>query len=123
MKPQAPRKSKARTLADMHGGTLDEFLAEEGILEACAIHRGSTNVYADLVSHLSSILKARRYSKTKAAEINGLPLPKLSAILRGQFRSVSEEKLMRCLTPLGQDVQIVVMPSRKGRAGSLSVAA
>jgi hypothetical protein len=48
MKPQAPQKSKARTLADMHGGTLDEFLAEEGILEACTIHRGGTNVYADL---------------------------------------------------------------------------
>jgi hypothetical protein len=29
---------------------------------------------------------------------------------------------MRCLTALGQDVQIVVTPSRKGRAGSLSVA-
>ncbi len=35
MKPQVPRKSKARTLADMHGGTLDDFLAEEGILEEC----------------------------------------------------------------------------------------
>ncbi|MDB5977039.1 MAG: helix-turn-helix domain protein [Nevskia sp.] len=99
----------------MHGGTPDEFLAEEGILEECAIHRGSTNVYADLgypdaesmkvkaalVSRLSSILKARRYSKTKAAEITGLPQPKLSAILRGQFRDVSEGKLVRCLTALG----------------------
>ena len=32
---QAPRKPKARTLADMHGGTLDDFLAAEGILEEC----------------------------------------------------------------------------------------
>jgi predicted XRE-type DNA-binding protein len=101
------------------------------------IHSGSTNVYADLgypdaesmkikaalVSRLASILKARRYSQTRAAEITGLPQPKLSAILRGQFRGVSEEKLMRCLTALGQDVKIVVTPSRKGRAGSLSVAA
>jgi len=134
---QVPRKSKARTLADMRGGTLDDFLAEEGILEEHAIRRGSINVYADLgypdaesmkvkaalVSRLSSILKARRYSQTKAAEITGLPQPKLSAILRGQFRGVSEEKLMRCLMALGQDVQIVVTPSRKGRAGLLSVAA
>ena len=33
--PQVPRKSKARTLADMCGGTLDDSLAEEGILEEC----------------------------------------------------------------------------------------
>ena len=98
------------------------------------IHHGSNNVYADLgypdaesmkvkatlVSRLSSILKAPRYSQMKAAELTGLPQPKLSALLRGQFRGVSEEKLMRCLTALGQDVQIVVTPSRKGRAGSLS---
>ncbi len=134
MKPQVPSKSKARTLADMRGGTLDEFLAEEGILEECAINRGSTNVYADLgypdaesmkvkaalVSHLSSILKARRYSQTRAAEIIGLPQPKLSAILRGQFRGVSEEKLMRCLTALGRSRSrrsVAHLPSRKGRAG------
>lgn len=101
------------------------------------IIRGSTNVYADLgypdaesmkvkaalVSRVASILKARRYSQTRAVEITGLPQPKLSAILRGQFRGVSEEKLMRCLMALGQDVKIVVTPSRKGRAGSMSVAA
>jgi predicted XRE-type DNA-binding protein len=101
------------------------------------IRSGSHNVYADLgypdaqgmkikaalVSRLAAILKARRYSQTRAAEITGLPQPKLSAILRGKFRGVSEEKLMRCLTALGQDVKIVITPSRKGRVGSLSVAA
>ena len=101
------------------------------------IRSGSHNVYADLgypdaqsmkvkaalVSLLAGILKTRRYSQTRAAEITGLPQPKLSAILRGQFRGVSEEKLMRCLTALGQDVKIVVTPSRKGHPGSLSVAA
>ena len=30
---------------------------------------------------------------------------------------------MRCLIALGQDVKIVITPSRKGRIGSLSVAA
>ncbi len=32
---QEPRKSKVRSLADMRGGTLDDFLAAEGILEEC----------------------------------------------------------------------------------------
>ena len=62
-------------------------------------------------------------AQTRAAEIIGLPQPKLSAVLRGQFRGVSEEKLMRCLIALGQDVKIAITPSRKGRTGSLSVAA
>ena len=101
------------------------------------VRSGSHNVYADLgypdaqnmkvkaalVSRLARILKARRYSQTRAAEIIGLPQPKLSAVLRGQFRGVSEEKLMRCLIALGQDVKIAITPSRKGRTGSLSVAA
>jgi predicted XRE-type DNA-binding protein len=101
------------------------------------IRSGSRNVYADLgcpdaqsmkvkaalVSRLAGILKTRRYSQTRAAEIIGLPQPKLSAVLRGRFRGVSEDKLMRCLVALGQDVKIVITPSRKGRAGSLSVAA
>ena len=101
------------------------------------VRSGSHNVYADLgypdaqsmkvkaalVSRLARILKARRYSQTRAAEIIGLPQPKLSAVLRGRFRGVSEEKLMRCLIALGQDVKIVITPSRKGRAGSPALAA
>jgi hypothetical protein len=44
-------------------------------------------------------------------------------MLNGRFRGISEEKMMRCLLALGQNVQIVVKPARKGKAGSLSVAA
>ena len=52
-----------------------------------------------------------------------MPQPKLSNILRGQFRGVSEAKLMDCLLRLGDDVQIVVKPARrKASVGSISVA-
>ena len=50
-------------------------------------------------------------------------LADVSAMLNGRFRGISEERLMRCLLALGQNVQIVVKPARKGKAGSLSVAA
>jgi len=43
----------------------------------------------------------------------GLPQAKVSQMLRGQFRGISEDRMMRCLTALGQDVQIVVKPARK----------
>lgn len=98
---------------------------------------GSGNVYADLgladaaamkvksrlVMKIESILKQRRLTQSRAAEITGLPQPRLSAILRGHFHNVSERKLLACLTALGQDVKIVVTPARRGRVGTLSVAA
>jgi predicted XRE-type DNA-binding protein len=40
----------------------------------------------------------------------GLTQPKLSKMLRGQFRGVSEMKMMDCLVRLGCPVKIVVGP-------------
>ena len=98
--------------------------------------RGSTNVYADLgyksademlvkaqlVTTIADILTERAYTQTKAAALLGIPQPKLSKMLRGQFRGFSERKLMDCLTLLGRDIEIVVRatPKRKGQ-GAVSV--
>jgi predicted XRE-type DNA-binding protein len=95
--------------------------------------RGSTNVYADLgyKSAEEMLVKAQlvcgdtdraRYTQTKAAELLGIPQPKLSKMLRGQFRGFSERKLMDYLTMLGRDIDIVVRstPKRKGQ-GAVSV--
>jgi predicted XRE-type DNA-binding protein len=98
--------------------------------------RGSTNVYADLgyksademlvkaqlVTKIAEILTERGYTQTKSAALLGIPQPKLSKMLRGQFRGFSERKLMDCLTLLGRDIDIVVRlaPKRKGH-GAVSV--
>lgn len=97
---------------------------------------GSSNVYADLgraaagnllikaqlVSKISEILEERGLTQAKAATVLGIPQPKLSGMLRGQFRGLSERKLMDCLTRLGQDVQINVRHAPKTqRRGALSV--
>jgi len=101
------------------------------------IEQSSGDVYADLgfddaeemkiksalVMRIADVIKQRRYSQVKASEITGLPQPKLTAILRGHFHGVSESTLLRCLTALGQDVKIVVTPARRGREGTLTVAA
>ena len=100
------------------------------------IEKGSTNVYADLgradadamlvkaqlASKIAGIMKRRRLTQVEAAGLFGMPQPKVSAMLNGRFRGISEERLMRCLLALGQNVQIVVKPASKGRAGTLSVA-
>jgi predicted XRE-type DNA-binding protein len=100
------------------------------------IEKGSTNVYADLgradadamlvkaqlTSKIADIMKRRRLTQMEAAELFGMPQPKVSAMLNGRFRGMSEQKMMRCLLALGQNVQIVVKPARRGKAASLSVA-
>ena len=92
--------------------------------------RGSTNVYDDLglpdaadmlvkaqlAAKIGEIIKRRRLKQIEAAEIVGLPQPKLSGLLRGQFRGISETKMLNCLVRLGRDVKIVVGPARR-RAG------
>ena len=66
--------------------------------------RDGTNVYADLgyksademlvkaqlVTTMAEILAERGYTQTKAAGLLGIPQPKLSKMLRGQFRGFSE---------------------------------
>lgn len=100
------------------------------------IHEGSGNVYRDLgiadaeemlvkaqlVSKIREIIGARSMTQVEAARVVGLPQPKLSGILRGQFRGVSERKLIDCLTSLGRDVEIVVKDApRRRTSGRLTV--
>jgi len=39
----------------------------------------------------------------QAAELRGISLPKLSNMLRGQFRGISEKKMINCQTRLGRN--------------------
>lgn len=86
------------------------------------VQRAQSNIYADigvkdpeamlmkakLAVEVGEIIRRRKLSQTQAAEIMGLPQPKLSELLRGRFRSISEAKMMGCLTRLGATVSIVV---------------
>ncbi len=67
-------------------------------------------VKAQLVSQIAEILRGRGWSQQKAAQVLGLTQPKLSKMLRGQFRGISEMKMMDCLVRLGRTVKIVVGP-------------
>jgi len=80
-------------------------------------------VKAQLASKIGEIIKARKWTQQKASDVLGLPQPKLSKMLRGQFRGISEAKMLNCLTRLGRDVQIVVGPSvrRSVEAGRVAV--
>ena len=73
-------------------------------------------VKAQLATKIGEIINARKLSQLQAAEILGITQPKLSGMLRGQFRGISEAKMLDCLARLGRDIQIVVGPNRPSAA-------
>jgi predicted XRE-type DNA-binding protein len=88
------------------------------------IRRGSGNVFADLgrpdpdshllkaqlVNRMHEIMRDRKLTQTQAAQTVGMSQPDISRLLKGQFRDVSVERIMRMLTRLGCEVDIVVTP-------------
>ena len=77
-------------------------------------------VKAQLAASIKDILNTRNLTQAQAAEMLGLPQPKLSRLLHGHFRGVSEAKMMDCIARLGRDVRIVIGPEhRTGRQGAL----
>ena len=98
------------------------------------IVKGSTNVYADLgytdaaemqrksqlAGEIARAIKARRLTQEDAASLLEIDQSKVSRITRGQFRGVSEAKLLELVARLGHDVKIVVGPIRR-RAGKIEL--
>ena len=101
------------------------------------VHAGSKNVYADLGSKdaaemivkaqlahkINTLIKRKHLTRIEAAALFGMSQAKISGMLRGQFRGISEDRMMRCLIALGQNVEIVIKPARAGKQAVLSVAA
>ena len=55
-------------------------------------------------------------SPAAAAAMMGIDQPKVSALLNGRLANSSSARLMRFLTTLGQDVEIVVKAKPRTRA-------
>ncbi len=62
---------------------------------------------------LSQVIRARGLNQTAAAKLTGISQPDLSRLLRGHFREMSADRLIRALTRLNTDVEIKVM--REGK--------
>src|SRR5208282_544434 len=104
-------------------------------IEGVAIQEGSGSVYADLgyadaedmavkarlVTKIGDIIRELGLTQEAAARVLSLTQPKISRLLKGQFRGISERRLLLCLTRLGKDVEIVVKPAPRRRAGRLTL--
>ena len=98
------------------------------------IEVSSGNVYADLGMHdaeqmqlkarlaqiIGEVLQIKGLTQSQAAQILGMTQPKLSHLLRGQFRGISEAKMLECLVKLGRDVEIVISTESSAQ-GTLKV--
>jgi predicted XRE-type DNA-binding protein len=95
-----------------------------------AVKRGTGNVFADLgferpeeellkaqlVREIRDVLKRRKLTQMKAAEVLGLKQPDVSALLAGRVYKFSLERLLRCIRRLDRDVTLVIRPKARARA-------
>ena len=63
---------------------------------------------ADLVSIILSIIEKKKWTQEEAAQVLGIPQPKISLLRRGQFSGFSMEKLIKLLSKLNRDIEIVI---------------
>ncbi|MFX5937614.1 helix-turn-helix transcriptional regulator, partial [Acinetobacter baumannii] len=64
-----------------------------------------------LVIEIRKAMRALGLSQQVAAQRMGIPPPKVSGMMRGDFSNLSERTLMDCLTRLGYDIEIQVRPA------------
>jgi predicted XRE-type DNA-binding protein len=73
---------------------------------------------AELAGRILELITNRRLTQKKAAAILGIDQPKVSALLRGKLAGFSTERLLRFINTLGQDVEIVIRPTRNDHAST-----
>ena len=101
------------------------------------VQAGSGNVFADLgladaeahivkaelVTRIDAIVRQVGITQAEAARLLGLSQPDVSRLLRGDFREYSLERLLRLLTALGRDIDIVIRQPQSTGSGKLRIAA
>jgi predicted XRE-type DNA-binding protein len=78
-------------------------------------------IKAKLTVEIYRLIKERKLTQTKAAELLGTTQAQVSALMRCRPVSVSVGRLIEFLTILGQDVEVTVKPARTHNTGQMSV--
>jgi predicted XRE-type DNA-binding protein len=66
-------------------------------------------------ARIAEAIAARGLTQVAAARLLGVDQPKISRLVRGDLAGLSADRLLRSLTRLGRDVEIVVRPVRPDR--------
>jgi predicted XRE-type DNA-binding protein len=95
------------------------------ILDGIEVETSSGNVFLDLglpdaeqlkiksglVIEITRAVRRLGLTQEEAGHRMGLPQPKVSGLMRGDFSNLSERKLMECLSRLGYDIEIKLSPA------------
>lgn len=98
-----------------------------------AVVIGGGNVFADLgfadsderrlrvqlAMQLNELITAHPLTQAQASALFGIPQPHVSELRNYKLTRFSSERLIRFLTLLDRDVQIVIRPKARGRATGL----
>ena len=99
-----------------------EFARGEGKRYARAVEKLREAIDKKESAELAGIRKKLKLTQIQAAELLGIPQARLSNMLRGYFRGISEIKMIECLIRLGRNVEIVVKAAPRSKAaGRVSV--
>lgn len=104
-------------------------MAKPSVERSETIVKSSGNVFADLgftdagerqtkvrlAMAITDVLHRRELSQGKAAELLGINQPKVSALSKYRLEGFSVERLMRFLTALNQDVEIIIRNRPRAR--------
>ncbi len=96
---------------------------------------GTGNIFADLgysdaadrqiKTHLAieinALIQARKLKRAAAAQVLGIPQPKVSALANYRLEGFSVERMMGLLTALNQDVEIMIRPRTDQKTGHVVV--
>ena len=94
------RTTKVRIRVEESSGNVFEDLGVPNHEEAL--------VKAKLALHIAELVEAKGLKQDEAAKRMGIDQPKVSRILRGQFREFSIERLLGFLRAIGCSVDIVL---------------
>ena len=76
---------------------------------------------AELTVQIFKLIRERKLTQSKAAELLGTTQAQVSALMRCRPVSISVGRLMEFLTILGQDVEVTLKPASTRTTGHMSV--
>ncbi|MGP8253262.1 MAG: helix-turn-helix domain-containing protein [Terracidiphilus sp.] len=84
---------------------------------------GELDTKARLGAAICRIVARRKLTQIQVAAALGINQPKVSALLHYNLEGFSVERLMRFLTALGHDVEIVIRPRPRAHGARIAVRA
>ena len=94
-------------------GTGDVFV-DLGFADA-----GERKLRVQLAMRLNDLIAQHRLTQAKVAVLFGIPRPHVSELKNYKLSRFSPERLLRFLTLLDRDVEIVIRPKAKGHSSGL----